>query len=215
MPRKLNDLTGKRFGRWLVVERSANGARSAPYWDVLCDCGQRRRVRGSSLTCNGSRSCGCLAAELSAGRERIHGEGVKQSPEYRAWWIMRQRCNNPRRETFPNYGGRGIAVCDRWNEYANFLTDMGRKPSAAHSLDRIDNNGPYSPENCRWATWTEQANNRRVASSAHFVTAYGLRLRITDWARAFGVNLATIRSRLRRGCPPERAVGFPRIEFAA
>jgi hypothetical protein len=124
------------------------------------------RVRANNLTWGLTQSCGCLAREQTKKRMLRHGESPAggwnlESPEYRIWVAMRQRCRDPRHGSFKYYGGRGIAVCERWKSYENFLADMGRKPSPAHSLDRIDNDGNYEPTNCRWATRTEQNKNKR------------------------------------------------------
>lgn len=124
------------------------------------------------------------------------------TPERRCWNAIRQRCKNPRSPSFPNYGGRGITVCERWDSFSAFLADMGRKPSPTHSLDRIDNDGPYSPENCRWATPAQQAANKR---SVRLITYRGTTKTLTAWASGLGICPDTLKWRLSRW-PKSRAL---------
>ena len=156
------DLAGQTFGRLRVVgfAKILNGCSA---WHCQCECGNKVVVRLSGLQAN-TRSCGCLHRDSVArmGRaNRTHGEAIDETPEYKTWAGMKQRCLNPRDQGYVDYGGRGIKVCRRWLSYENFLADMGRRPSSEHSLDRVDNNGSYEPANCRWATVTEQNRNRR------------------------------------------------------
>lgn len=133
---------------------------------------------------------------------RTHG--MTGSVEYRAWRDMLNRCYWERHISYSNYGGRGVVVCERWrNSFEAFVTDMGMKPSPDLSLDRIDNDGDYTPGNCRWATRTEQSANRR---NAHRITAFGETLSITEWSKRTGVGSTTILMRIKRGWTPERAV---------
>lgn len=157
------DLKGKRFGRWNVEGYAGSDGRNA-MWRCVCDCGAKNAVRASHLKGGISKSCGCLSREVARAHATKHGEVINgsRSPEYLAWQSMRSRCRNPNNKRFQEYGGRGIAICERWEIFENFLADMGRKPSPRHSLDRYPNNdGNYEPGNCRWATATEQNRNRR------------------------------------------------------
>jgi hypothetical protein len=149
---------------------------------------------------------------------RTHGEvclvdGKRvASPEYRAWQGMRDRVLNNESKNYPYYGGRGIVICARWNDYQNFLSDMGRKPSAGHTLDRKDNDGNYTPKNCRWATRAEQSRNRRPFSMegksplTKAITVFGVTKTITEWARDRGMERERLRGRLKSGWKPERAL---------
>lgn len=162
------DMAGQRFRYLLVLGRgevkvSAGGGRHL-HWICLCDCGHEVSVRGTALR-NGSRgSCGCKAREMAAKSCTKHGhtKNHTQSQEYQAWSGILQRCNNPSMgRAYAEYGGRGIKVCERWLTFANFLEDMGLKPSPKLSIDRINVNGNYEKANCRWATRSEQQSNKR------------------------------------------------------
>lgn len=137
-----------------------------------------------------------------------HGEsqGGGRTVEYHIWEAMTQRCRNPRASGYAGYGARGIAVCERWLTYENFLADVGRRPSPRHSLDRRDNDGDYSPENVRWATPKEQARNRRTT---RMLTCGGVTRCLAEWAEFSGINMKALHLRLKRGWPIERAIAEP------
>lgn len=135
-----------------------------------------------------------------------HAANDKKTPEYDAWSGMLSRCRNPSDARYPRYGARGITVCERWNRFENFLEDMGLRPSSKHSLDRKENDGNYTPENCQWATKREQANNRRVTK---MLTYEDRTQPLTLWADEFGISQITLRRRLQEGMSVDDALTKP------
>lgn len=151
------DLTGQQVGRLLVLWAAGRKGRGL-HWACSCSCGQTTIVHGIMLRGGRTRSCGCYQRELARKRATTHGGSG--TPEFSSWSSMFQRCTNPQASGYMYYGGRGITICERWNDFANFLADLGPRPDGT-SLDRINNNDGYHPANCRWATPLQQQNNRR------------------------------------------------------
>jgi hypothetical protein len=162
MPSLIIDLTGRRVGHWtvLAIHQERRRRRNKPYilWRCRCDCGVERLVLGGNLHSGQSTSCGCVRREKLAQWSTKHG--LRWTRTYAIWCAMLQRCFNPADKRYRDYGGRGIKVCADWRTFNNFYADMGEAPPGL-SLDRINNNAGYKPQNCRWATPVVQSRNRR------------------------------------------------------
>ena len=198
MPRP--DFIGKRFNRLVVLSLAKGGHR-----ECVCDCGTVRTIPLHRLISGHTKSCGCLRSELVSAKNTTHG--LHGTPTYMIWKGMRNRCNNINEPAYSRYGGRGITVCERWNNYVSFLADMGERLTTKHSIDRIDNNGDYTPDNCKWSTMTEQANNTRANLN---VTFNNQALTLTQWARKTGMNYDALRSRIfRKNWPIDLALTTP------
>jgi len=199
----IEHLVGKRFGILTVEGDSADAVRPRQLL-CRCDCGTLKTIRYSNVQSGNTTSCGCKQYA-----DRKTGRRTKRSyAEYKIWDGIKQRCLNPRDSHYQAYGGRGIVICDRWRlSFEDFLADMGPRPSAAHSIDRKDNDGPYSKGNCRWVTADQQSRNRR---NSHYLTAFGRTMILRDWAREFCLNEQTIFARLTAGWPAEIALTAPK-----
>ncbi len=202
MPPKTHVSPGDKFGLLTIVEEAESGRtpKGRPYrrFRCQCDCGSEVIVYLSKLASNHTKSCGCLRYK--------HGYGNDRRSTYIIWQGMHWRCSNPSNTAYEHYGGRGIKVCERWNEFLAFLEDMGEQPEGL-SIDRYpDNNGDYEPGNCRWASPSEQNRNKR---SNHMLTHNGESLCLEDWAERTGIQNSTIRMRLKSGYSAEEALTLP------
>ena len=203
--RSLDDLLNgvTRFGRLTVLEEGegvpspGNGTLRRAL--CRCDCGTEKLFYVGNLKKGASLSCGCRTREVNRDLRLRHGESARKrvAPEYRVWSHIIGRCENPNDTAYHNYGGRGISVCRRWREsYEAFLSDVGRRPSDRHSIDRIDNDGDYKPGNVRWATSAQQMRNVRIN---RWITYGGRRLCLKDAAETYGIKRATLAQRLDLG----------------
>lgn len=196
------DLTGRRYGRYTVIGRAESYiSKSGTYqtrWLCRCDCGNERIVFAQALKSGHSKSCGCLQKETAT----KHGQ--KYTRLYGIWHNMKWRCSNEHCQSYPNYGGRGISVCAEWERFEPFMEwAMRNGYTDKLTLDRIDNDGDYCPNNCRWATAKEQANNRR---NNHYITAFGETRTVSEWAKISGISRQAINWRINNGWMPEDAI---------
>jgi len=209
MPKKI-DLTGRRFGRLIVLHDTGERKNRCVAWHCKCDCGNEVDVRGDNLTSGNTTSCGCYNRERVVEANTTHGMSRQEKtyPVYVAWKSMLWRCENPNYKQYKDYGGRGVKVCEEWHDPVVFIDwALANGWREGLTLDRINNNGNYEPDNCRWATRKEQAQNRR---SNHLVTFNGKTQCLTDWATELGINGRTLFYRIDRlHWPIERALTEP------
>lgn len=210
------DLSGQTFGR-LTAKGLAGyyhnpSGRRATKWQCECACGKIVEVIGTNLTSGHATSCGCFRLEQKTRAWTTHGHASgriagrrTKTSTYRSWLAMRERCRRESHEFFRLYGGRGITICEKWNDFEAFLADMGERPPGM-CIERKDTNGNYEPENCRWATMKEQGNNRR---NNRRLEIDGKIQTATAWSEKSGIDARTIIHRLNRGWEPKRAVFSP------
>lgn len=203
---KLIDLTGQRFGRLTVVERAENAKDGHARWLCKCDCGGRITVARGDLRDGKVKSCGCLRKEIAA-QTGVSGtiHGKRNTRLYNIWHGMKTRCYNPKHKFYRIYGGRGIIVCREWiNDFQAFYDwAITHGYTDTLSIDRIDNDGPYSPQNCRWVTQKEQCNHLRT--NRHYEVNGEIRT-LPEWCTFFNVDYGKAKNRLRHGWTIEEAL---------
>lgn len=206
MPSKIDstDILGNRYGQ-LVVVSEAEKRGGMYHYLCKCDCGNEKVIQRYSLTQGKTISCGCFHKKMVGSRYKSHG--MSGSSTYEVWCGMKKRCYRKSSISYSNYGGRGIYICDRWrNSFQNFLDDMGEKPDGK-SIERIDNDGPYSPENCIWADRKTQSRNRRANRVIRFK---GQEMCLSDWARTLGMPMSALSRRINHlGWDTEKALTTP------
>jgi len=193
--RKVKDMTGQKFGRLTAISH-VGYKRKYAMWKCQCECGKIITVLGSDLRRGNTKSCGCFKKDRASETHYIHG--MDGTPTYKSWMGAKSRCCNPDDCHYKDYGGRGIMICGRWiNSFENFLEDMGKRPQGK-TIDRVNNDGNYSPENCRWSTPKEQSRNQRT----NRLITYQKRTEcLSVWAEILNINYETLRSRLARHLP--------------
>lgn len=198
------EMIGKTYGNLTVVSYS-HKSKSVYFYKCLCGCGKESVVNGSHLRTGHTKSCGCTRSGICNIEKHGQSKRGETTRLYRTWVAMRQRCFNPLSTKYPYYGERGISVCERWLSFRNFAADMG-VPAEGMSLDRIDNNKNYCPENCRWASAAQQSRN----TSRNIYLAYnGKEQTLTDWANEIGVGFSTLRWRHSQGWDAEKILNKP------
>lgn len=205
---KVDNLKGRKYGRWRVLRLDRIVPKIGAYWLCRCSCRKRtlKSVFAGSLKKGVSTSCGCWRSETTRKAKTKHGG--HGTPEYAVWKRLRERCSNARNKSYADYGGRGIRVCRRWAKFENFLADMGERPTAKHSIERMDNDGDYSPGNCCWGTAKRQANNRRSSLRFEF---NGAQITIQEIAAQTGLTYSCLHWRLRTAkMAVDAAVSLPR-----
>lgn len=191
---RIVDITGRQYGKLTAIKRVGTDKWGCSLWLCKCECGNEKIISYSHLKSGASQSCGCLC------RERTKQANTKHlmvgTRLYRAWHHMKNRCTNPNVEGFENYGGRGIKVCEEWQDFNTFMEwALNNGYTDTLTIDRIDVNGNYEPSNCRWATVKEQGNNKR---NNHLITYKGITKTISEWAEEKGIKYDTLYARLTR-----------------
>lgn len=185
------------------VRDAGRNKHQKPLWEMMCQCGQTTVVIASHVRTGKTKSCGCLAR---SGNRRSHGG--RYHPLYATWCNIKARCDNPALPSYKNYGGRGITYCERWSDFAKFLADVGEKPFPEASLDRIDNNGNYEPENVRWANRSTQRRNSRGRLVP--VEIDGETRLLNEWCRVYGISIGAVHRRINCGMSVEDAITKPK-----
>jgi hypothetical protein len=197
------NLIGKIYGYLEVISclgSDRNGKKAAVHWMCRCKCGNTVAVTTAKLNFGLRKSCGCLKVEKAIINGKIGSEKNKThngtyTPEYKTWTMIKSRCNNPKSSGYENYGGRGIKICERWNNsFQNFLDDMGKKPNTDFCIDRINVNEGYYKDNCQWTSLKSQQNNKRTNIYIEFG---GNKATLAEWATKIGICGATLRKRMK------------------
>ena len=203
---RIIDISGERYGR-LTVTAFSHRKNGTTWFECRCDCGAITKVPSGGLRKGLRKSCGCLLRDILIERNTTHGK--TNTKTYRIYRGMLNRCNNKDYAPYPDYGGRGITVCEKWSAFEGFLEDMGECPPNL-TLERIDNDGPYSKDNCVWGTRKVQARNRRTS---HMLTFNGKTQCMAAWAEEVGLKLDTLKRRIYTGWSTRRALATPTIEM--
>jgi len=201
VPAQATDLTGRAFDRLVVVKLFCLDKNNKCVWACRCSCGKTKNILANSLVSGKTKSCGCFQKEQARKLSTTHG--MRGHPLYTTWALMKSRCNKKNNADYGNYGERGVSVCREWKDFSVFVKDVGERPNGT-SLDRIDNDGNYCPENVRWATQKQQCRNSR---SNRMLTFNGETMCVAEWAEKLGVSSGLIYDRLNKlGWSTKRAL---------
>jgi len=194
---RFKEISGQRFGR-LTVVRFSHIQNGRTMWICACDCGSEIIRDGGNIRSGHTTSCGCYTKERQAEGQRTHG--MSNTPEHNIWMGINSRCYCKTNSRYADWGGRGITVCDSWrHSFENFYSDMGPRPTKHHTIERINNDGPYCKKNCKWANRKEQANNRRIAKTTLKITLNGKTQSANAWSIELGISRRTITNRFKKG----------------
>lgn len=209
MGKVLEDITGKRFGRWIVLEKTddVNGVCNSK-WKCRCDCGNEKTIQGINLIRGKSRSCGCFKTDICANRFRTHG--LSNTKAYQTWESMIARCENESCYSYANYHKRGITVCPEWKnsfeEFYKHVSQLEHFGEKGYTLDRVDNDKGYMPGNVRWADNYTQMNN---TSKNIYIELFGETKTLAQWVREYDIKYYTVLYRMRRGWSAYDALTTP------
>ena len=198
MVKQAQDLTGQKFGRWTVLSlHHKNKKWRTNFWLCKCECGTIKIVNGNNLTQHKSLSCGCYAREQNSLNHQLCKDKLR-TKIYNSWTNMKKRCLDKKNCMYKNYGYRGITICKEWlDDFQNFYNwAIANGVSLELTLDRIDVNGNYEPSNCRWATYSQQANNK---TNNHFITYKDKTMSLSDWARELQINYDYLKNKIKKG----------------
>lgn len=196
IPPRVHDLSGQTFKNLTVIAFAGMNLKgtTGSYWRCQCRCGKELILHTTVV--KHQAGCGCHVF--------IHNRATTTHlREYRVFRMMWERCTNPKNKAYKYYGARGITVCQRWKDFRTFVADIGPRPGPGYTLDRIDNDGPYAPDNIRWSTQTDQVRNSRTA---RLITFHGITLSLSGWAERLNINYGTLKGRLKLGWPLEQAL---------
>jgi hypothetical protein len=207
MAKERLELTGQKFGRLTAIRIAEKRKHKKYYWECKCECGNICVVMGTKLKNGYTKSCGCLLPDLIRETKTTHG--LTHSKTYKIWASMKKRCDNPADNGYHKYGARGIKYCEKWGLFENFFSDMGLCPSG-YSIERINNNGDYEPDNCKWIPLKDQARNRR---SNRYITYNGITKTIIQWSEHYNIEYRKLYVRLvTLNWTPELAFNTPLIK---
>jgi hypothetical protein len=204
---RFRDLTNMRFGKLLAIEPIKKSYDRKYYWKCICDCGKNSLALSGNLIKGNSTSCGCARGNIG---DLTRKHGMTKTRIFKIWTGVRKRCTNPKCKSYKNYGGRGIIISPKWDNFIDFYNDMKEGYADNLSLDRIDHNGNYEPGNCRWATSKTQNRNRR---NNYIITHNNKSKTVAEWAEISGIHYSVITYRIKNGWDIEKAIFTPSIQY--